>query len=119
MVYDSIFSYVNFLDPNTKVMSDGWRANSKCVDNSSPMMLPDYISIAPGSEASDIKTNLTDIYNNMLVEIILADSDDQFQNLYDQMMSNLESVGMERYFELVLPLVHDVKAKIEATGVTF
>ena len=119
VVYDSIFSYVNFLDPNTKVMSDGWRANSKCVDNSSPMMLPDYISIAPGSEASDIKTNLTDIYNNMLVEIILADSDDQFQNLYDQMMSNLESVGMERYFELVLPLVHDVRAKIEATGVTF
>lgn len=119
VVYDSIFSYVNFLDPNTKVMSDGWRTNSKCVDNSKALMLPDYITIAPGSEASDIKTNLSDIYNNMLVEIILADSDDQFQSLYDQMMSNLESVGMERYFELVLPLVHDVRAKIEATGVTF
>mgnify|MGYP004666299713 CR=1 FL=1 len=119
VVYDSIFSYVNFLDPNTKVMSDGWRANSKCVDNSSPMMLPDYISIAPGSEASDLRTNLSDVYTNMLVEIILADSDNQFQSLYDQMMSNLESVGMARYFELVLPLVQEVKGKIEATGVTF
>ncbi len=118
-IYDDISSYFSFVDPDTKVMSDAWRQNAKFTDNSSPMMLPDYISIAPGSEASDLKTNLSDIYTNMLVEIILADSDEQLQSLYDQMMSSLQTAGMERYFELVLPLVHDVKAKIEATGVTF
>ena len=55
----------------------------------------------------------------MIIDIILAESKAELQSLYDKMIADINSVGKEKLFNILLPKIHDVKASLEASGIVF
>ncbi|MDW7655823.1 MAG: hypothetical protein SCM11_01475 [Bacillota bacterium] len=117
--YDHISAYNSRLDPKTQNLTRGRTAWQQTAVIDVAAGLPTMLSIASGTQEGDLNTNLQDIYRNLIVEIVLSDTDQAFNDSYSKMMTDLKSAGMEQLFELLLPKVKDTKEKLEEAGYTF
>lgn len=74
-----------------------------------------YFNIEPasGTDQAVIHTQIKDIWTRASVELILADSDEEFQEIYDQAVADSEAAGASRVEEVFLKRRNDLRAQFE------
>lgn len=118
-LYDDIAGYPQRFDEENEEITAGRDLWKPYVKTNLASALPDLVTIESGTTESDIEGNCSDIYENMIIDIILAESEAELQSLYDKMIADINSVGKENLFTILLPKIHDVKASLEASGIVF